>query len=484
MKLFIFHNAVNHCFWLGEDTNSKAALNFIPRILDLSSIDKLIRDDKAVDNWSAFISLLKNPVFSRLWMLQETSVARNTTLHCGQTALHYTDLVDAMAIFISSRDDISLLFRRNQKNFKELFDRKITMAERFMNVSTNALRFTSSGKIQRRFSLEALVSQLVDLTSTSPLDRIYSVLAIARDGPPFEEDISADHDTRHKTALSIDYNKSVLEVYQDFVIQVIEHSGSLDIICRHWASSSPVLNLPTWIRPLQTSLQPNGDIAERIDADSLVGLPGQSDYCASRGTVADFHLGLGQSRDSPKSLFVHGFRIDTISKLGPRAEDGIILHEWLELGDVVDEIVPEAFWRTLVADRSADGSVTPSWYSRAFFHCLILSPTGNINTNRLIDESEAALTIRFLQRVQSVIWNRKFLVSEKNGWIGLAPMASLVGDEIFILHGCTVPVVLRRQEEGDGTEFFQLVGECYIHGMMDGEAAEIATAKEEEIELR
>jgi hypothetical protein len=49
-------------------------------------------------------------------------------------------------------------------------------------------------------------------------------------------------------------------------------------------------------------------------------------------------------------------------------------------------------------------------------------------------------------------------------------MASQVGDFICILSGYTVPVVLRHQEDIDGKEYFQLVGECYVHGMIDGES--------------
>jgi hypothetical protein len=486
MKRFVFRNAANLCFWLGEDASCNAALNFIPRILDLSSFDKLIRDDTTVDDWSAFVALLKNPVFSRLWLVQEVSIAQNVTLHCGQSAIHYGDLVEAMGLFISYRDDLSLLFRRNQKNYKELLDRKITMAERFIHVTTNALRNTSFGKIERQLSLEALVSQLSGFSATNPLDRIYSVLAMARDGPKTGDGVLLEYpdETRDEGALQIDYSKSVLEVYQDFVGHVIERSRSLDIICRHWASSvsEKELNLPTWVRPLQSSLQPNINIPERINADSLVGLPGHSHYDASRGSVAAFwKIGSRQSFDNTKSLFVRGIRIDTISKLGPRAEEGIILHEWLELGgcDSASEIVPEAFWRTLVADRGPNRSDAPPWYPRAFLDCLRLSPTGNINTNRLIAESEALslhIIIDFLQRVQSVIWNRKFLVSEHKGWIGLAPTASQVGDFICILYGCTVPVVLRPKKDRDGTLFFQLVGESYVHSIMDGEATEIPIA--------
>ena len=96
IKRFVFRNAQNLCFWLGEDESSKRALGFIPRILDLNGIDQLIEEENSMDDWAAFVSLLKNPVFSRLWLVQEVAVAQNATLHCGQSARHYGDLVDAL----------------------------------------------------------------------------------------------------------------------------------------------------------------------------------------------------------------------------------------------------------------------------------------------------------------------------------------------------------------------------------------------------
>jgi hypothetical protein len=487
MKLYIFQHAVNNCVWLGEEESSKAGLKFVSRILDLSGIDKLVRDENEIQGWVSFVALLKNTIFSRLWLVQEIAVAQNVTLHCGQPAIQYRDLVEAVAIFTSFRVEISELFRQNNLNPKDLADRKLTMAENFINVSTNALRITNSGKAQRRLSLEALVSELKDLAASNPLDRIYSVLAIAKDGPPFEEDI-----TQHNGPLGIDYDKTVLELYQDFVVQAIHRSQSLDIICRYWASSSE--QLPTWVRPLQ-STQPIADIdvSERIYPDSLVGLPDHNYYHASRGTVA--HVRSSPPSNSITSLFTHGVCIDTISKLGGRAPEGIILYEWLQLGNCVtteETKATEEFWRTLVADRGPNGSNTPSWYTRAFLYCLHhLTPTGDINTNRLIHECEAQkspLVVDFLRRVQRVIWNRKFLVSKNNKWIGLAPMAAKVDDLICILDGCSVPVVLRpclRTGTDRPEVFYQLVGECYVHGMMDGEAKETGSEYvEEDFELR
>ena len=124
-------------------------------------------------------------------------------------------------------------------------------------------------------------------------------------------------------------------------------------------------------------------------------------------------------------------------------------------------------------------------YARAFYYCLHnLTPTRDINTNRLIDEceGESTLIVEFLQRVQSVIWNRKFLVTENKDWIGLAPMASRIGDVVCILYGCSVPVVLRP--DADGWNWWQLVGECYVLGMMDGEAIAGSEGRGEEFEIR
>jgi hypothetical protein len=531
MKPGIFRNADNLCFWVGEDANSKAALSFIPRILDHSGIDKLVQEDQAIDGWVALVGFLKNTVFNSLWLIQEVAVARNVTLYCGQRAIHYQDFVDAVGMFASCRANLALLFQRNQENIKQLTDQIATMAERFIDASTNSLRVTVSGRIRRRLTIEALVSKLSVFRTTNHLDRIFTVLALAKDGPPLIEDTLMEYSQEPGGALEIeiDYTKSVLEVYQDFVSHAIGQSLSLDIICRRWASSvsEQELILPTWVRPLQPFLQPpfDSNISERTDADCLVGIPDRNYYHASRGTMANYRIVPILSVPRRSSLSVRGIRIDKIFKLGALAPEGIILREWLELGgcNIVDKTAPEGiilrewlepggcntvdktapegimvrewlelgdcntvnktapknFWRTLVADRGPNGSRTPSWYNRAFLYCLHhLTPNGNINMNQLIAEDAASsrLIVSFLQRVQAVIWNRKFLVSWYNCWIGLAPMAAEVEDIICILYGCSVPVVLRPQKDKSGESFYYLVGECYVDGMMDGVAVKTAKA--------
>jgi len=182
------------------------------------------------------------------------------------------------------------------------------------------------------------------------------------------------------------------------------------------------------------------------------------------------------------SLSVKGFKIDTVTHLGPRASEGIIFYEWLELGGCKltenGDDIPEKFWRTLVGDRGPHCANAPSWYHRALLYCLSHS-TGNpdINTKSLIAEYEAesSLVVDFLRRVQSVIWNRKFLVCAKGDWVGLAPMAAKTYDVVCILYGCSVPVLLRPMPSPMDVQYWSVVGECYVHGIMDGEAVKEAT---------
>ncbi|KAI0099634.1 heterokaryon incompatibility protein-domain-containing protein, partial [Nemania sp. FL0031] len=58
---------------------------------------------------------------------------------------------------------------------------------------------------------------------------------------------------------------------------------------------------------------------------------------------------------------------------------------------------------------------------------------------------------------------------------GLAPQGCKVSDIVCILLGCSVPVVLSRDRES----LYKVVGEAYVHGMMDGEALEMYLKEEE-----
>ena len=53
-------------------------------------------------------------------------------------------------------------------------------------------------------------------------------------------------------------------------------------------------------------------------------------------------------------------------------------------------------------------------------------------------------------------------------YMGLAPLTARIGDMIFLLPGADVPFVLRHVQD----EEYEVVGQCYTHGIMYGERAD------------
>jgi len=125
----------------------------------------------------------------------------------------------------------------------------------------------------------------------------------------------------------------------------------------------------------------------------------------------------------------------------------------------------EAFIRTVVVDTDANFQrLTPAKYE-AFW---------DVDVSLPLAWSLEAYALTFAT-------NRRLIITE-NGYIGLAPIHCKLGDQVCVLHGCSVPLVLR---EGHGV--VKLVGEAYVHGLMRGEAVQLVREgilKEDEWVLR
>ena len=63
-------------------------------------------------------------------------------------------------------------------------------------------------------------------------------------------------------------------------------------------------------------------------------------------------------------------------------------------------------------------------------------------------------------------WMERRLMSTNKGYIGMVPRRTQKDDQIWVLFGCSIPLVLRKCE---GERSYQVVGECYLHGYMTGE---------------
>jgi len=75
--------------------------------------------------------------------------------------------------------------------------------------------------------------------------------------------------------------------------------------------------------------------------------------------------------------------------------------------------------------------------------------------------------------------NGRHLSETQNGRLGSMPKGTKVGDKICILYGGNLPYVIRPCGEGKYT----LVGDCYVNGLMYGEAMDMDEIKTETIHL-
>lgn len=391
-------------------------------------------------------------------------------------------------------------------------------AKLLVDITSDLFRKDSDGLCDSTVSLETLVCSLSNFDTSDPRDTINAFLNICKES---NEPNKNDHHTLPKP----DYSKDLSQVYREFVKYVVDTSKSLNIICRYWAlperetktpTTPRLVQLPTWILPVDDSAFGRGEEVYhgRKAADSLVGLPGASQYNASGlgwlkedpqvefpdarlPTQDEVSEGPANHHNSPDaSLIATGVAIGTVSFRNQPFADGVIPRDCLEkLGWNFDwkatavKEVPDQLWRTLVADRGPKGQTKPKTYRLACQHCLVsLTRNGHMNIKEVLRKTEDSDYTRvYLERVLAVTWDRSFIEgspflpsqssSSPEGsksstgtgkkLVGLGPSKTKEGDTIAILYGCSVPVILRPVP---GTRDYEFVGEAYIHGKMDGEA--------------
>ena len=520
----VYSRATSVCVWLGEaSTDSDLALNFISRIVNLDDFDRLVADRRTPQEWAALSSLMRRGWFSRRWVVQEIALAARATLYCGDAYVDWSDFADAVSLFeaveseshtISKSIMMSDLFNHIPDFLGEI---KFLGATRLVDATSNLFRKSKNGQVlERLLSLEALISNLSAFEASRPHDVIYAVLNLAKgmrtsaatsnrgsvietqsqitteptDQTVREQKLKKLATRRFKQAVEenrfmIDYEKPFFDVCKEFLRFTIKSDGFLDIICRPWVPEDGLCEAerPSWL--LTTSktawgMRPDGNYS-RANADTLVGPPGlgKRNYNASGSFKVTDNWKFGEG-PKVRSMYVEGFVIDSIKKKKPYAADGIILNEWLSDGGWTDRsaLPPDEFWRTLVADRGPNGVNPPTFYPRACKAALNQSVKGgHISTNTLVHNGKSTIVAKFLRRVQEVIWMRRLVITEHE-FLGLAPEMSKKRDLICILYGCSVPVALRRMlDPVTDEEYFTFIGECYVHGIMDGEAFALARSR-------
>lgn len=128
----------------------------------------------------------------------------------------------------------------------------------------------------------------------------------------------------------------------------------------------------------------------------------------------------------------------------------------------------QAWWQTFIGERTNDFErATPDYETRvrSFIEAIdsIISEDLDVESYRINEH----VSIEACMGRTTI--NRRFCLTLKGciGCIGWVPLAARTGDIVSLMRGSPVPVIIRPVQRENS---YLMIGQCYIHGIMDGEA--------------
>ncbi|PMD46045.1 HET-domain-containing protein [Hyaloscypha variabilis F] len=303
--------------------------------------------------------------------------------------------------------------------------------------------------------------------ATNPRDKIYGLLGLAPDAP--------------ELAIEVDYGRKVDQVFTDTAKALLQHNFT-DVLswCR-FPKLQP--DLPSWVPDFNAAL-PTPLASYKCRAP-----PWKPLFSASGSSKVN--ISNDNNTTNTRLLTISGLTVDTIEELGTPYKVGdnetasmnIFFHEVAECCNRAEKLQcpvstdpqfwEEAFWRVPCADQQRHEYVHRRATLEAQDGLLeILNRIGG-ELSGYRDEVRAAAWQRYYLAMQCLYDFRPFF--SKKGYIGLAPEFAAPGDTICVILGAIAPYVLRKVSGGG----FELVGEAYVHGIMDGEAMDMGLDEEE-----
>ena len=467
----IYRNTSRNLVWLGDDGgSSKAAVSTLERVLqsirdetrDYGDLwlpvhtpeGRLKFDGSALDpriDLTHLRPLFLSPWFTRLWVAQEVALSRINLCYFGPVTI---DLVDVL------RAAIWLTYNQNCFPAQSVFSPNLNAACSLWYLVDYQF---AVGKFHRGFY--PVFDRLRYFMATVPVDNVYALLGILNTRSAGVQ--------QNLAQIVPDYTRPLMEVFRDFTRAMIEDSKRLWIL-QEANARDHTRSGPSWahhfdFKGIEYDTYGPGKLDDRFRSDNDIGLPEST---------------ISHTKD-PNILTLFGFVADEIQCLAARMNtqdlwyrSGMIptLNEIKALADKMSVLWPQRniereIADTLVAGRNAENEQFEEGdmkYYEAFlgyleeYHEFPPAPEYTHTTSL---DGNAQRAVWYGHRMQRACFRRRFSVT-RSGFVGLCPEISQHGDFVVILYGSAVPFVIRPVGSGQ----YRLVGECYIHGIMNGEA--------------
>lgn len=483
----IYQRAWNTHVWLGEEADNssdvidtlvaiKDALQYYRTDIgtgvgpDIEDFERLSIPAPDSPWWQYCCKFFCRPWFQRVWVIQEVALSRDVRLLCGRKCV--------------SMDDLNLSALCLLDNDLERFLNPGRLTEDLENES-GCMRIrqiwdltTSQHQFPDQSTLLSTLIQTRGARATDPRDKVFGIMGLTA------------------TPIHPDYSLSVSNVYTIAARRILASDCSRleDLLCGV-DHEIPQNDSPTWVPDWSCPRQ----------TISLGYLISHRSHTPVSGSKLRWTIDLDGT-----SLTISGIVLDSVKTIGAPSEpilsdlpnrdsatckyvqNCVHYAQSYCLSYYADSSLFEAFWKTLVADRDHSGfQKAPADYAD-IFALLIDSATGHSPTFADQPVPKRRLTLgnlkvrrpSYLYREMQIAFKRavkgRRFGTTARGCMGLFPRGTRLNDQISIFLGGYVPFVVRQCEYSSS---YQLIGECYVHGIMEDQMMRTAELEPRDIVL-
>ncbi|KAL3420311.1 heterokaryon incompatibility protein [Phlyctema vagabunda] len=402
--------------------------------------------------WEGITDMFNQAYWQRTWIYQEATTPGEIWFWCGNHS--FTDVHLSAAVYFGHRFS-------SIAGFPERF---IKATDTGSNAFALAMARSNREAKTERHLLE-LLWELKNCLCTDPRDKVFAGLGHATDV--------------RESGIVVDYTKKLADVYIDVVRFAL---GRKDIGFSVFeaivspASDSKNQILSASLSPLLPSWVP--DWRQRVKLGSLQGGKsirenGRPLFNPCPGTSPEYHI-------NGNIISILGYALDNIIKVTEIWDNTStcmrIPQSWedeLRFINSDDQNFLQAYRRTLVSD-TLFSSVLQN--ELRFFKA-----RGNMLDWKVINAREEDLDVDahhrqddMLSQLVTTCYGRRMGIIS-NGNIGIFPPATASGDKLAAFNGGNMLYVIRPVNDNNT---FRFIGECYVDGMMDGEALRLITQKD------
>ncbi|KAH6668539.1 heterokaryon incompatibility protein-domain-containing protein [Halenospora varia] len=450
-------------------------------------VSPFITGPNHIEQWVSLKKLLSRSWFTRAWVFQEYVV-------CARKALSVRD-IDAME-FYCGKERISphemgatdanntLITYVLVKHGPSVGEHAAAWQEgghlffRGLQSLTSLTNYSELGVLDPMEFFRCILSNLYR-SATDPRDHIYAYLGFCKEIEV--ESLQAwENMVPSFSDLIVDYGASLEDVYSSLVRLLVSASGRLDVLSMCYKGNSQIKT--SWALDLQyiasLGLPLNKEYHRGLLASQFLKKSGQRRYFASKDKVETAYFS-----NEAATLLVEGIRFelvytvfdtghwDIMTTRRPLIEDVSRL-----LAKLIGKTIEEA--RRLLWNVSVGGT---SFKDKSSYYESWIKWLDAPSVSGLGDESDSHEHWAKLMRDQSPD-RVKFVLKGLTDWrptrIGKGWKTMRENDIVCIVFGCDVPLVLRPVDD-----HFELIGDCFVEGIMEGQAMALFENEEVKKEL-